>query len=76
MVLYRESTMAGVLVRVSIAVKRHHEHGNSSKKNIQLRWLLTVSEFQSIIIMVGSRAVCRQTWCCLHLDQKATGSGL
>ena len=33
-----------------IAVKIHHDHGNSIKKNIHLEWL--TSESQSIIIMV------------------------
>ena len=28
-----------VLVRVTMAVKRHHDRGNSYKENIYLRWL-------------------------------------
>ncbi|MGE9715103.1 hypothetical protein ACQP3F_26140, partial [Escherichia coli] len=59
-----------------IAVKRHHDHSNCIKKEFNWGGLLTVSKFQFIIIMGGSMAVCRQTWCWLHLDQKATGSGL
>ena len=35
-----------------LMVKRHHDHGNSCKgKNISLGWL-TISQVQSIIIMV------------------------
>jgi hypothetical protein len=43
------------LVRVSIAVKRNHDQGNSYK--------VQHLEVQSIIIMAQSMAVSRQTWC-------------
>ena len=60
-----------VLVRVSVAVKRHHGHYNSyQKENTLLGWLSYSSEVQSI--MLGSM----QTWYWLCLDQKAAGSGL
>ena len=59
------------LVRVSVALKRHHDHNNSYK---HFTGLAHSSEVQSIIIMAGSMAVCRQTWCWLHLDQKKTGN--
>ena len=48
-------------LRVSIAVKSHHDHGTLIKENISLRWL-TFLDVQSIIIMAGSTAACRQTW--------------
>ena len=41
-------------LRVCIAVKRHHDHGNSYKGKHLME--VTVSEVQSIIIMVGSMA--------------------
>ena len=63
-----------VLVRVFITVKRHHDHSNSYKGKHLVEVLLTVSEVQSIIIMAGSMAVCRQT--CLYHDEKITGSRL
>jgi hypothetical protein len=44
-------------------VRRHHDHGNSYKnKTCNWGWL-TVSEVQSILLMMGSMAVGRQTWC-------------
>ena len=48
-----------VLVWVSIAVKRHHD---SYKEHLGGA-AVTVSEVESIIVMVGSVASCRQTWC-------------
>ena len=46
------------------------------KKTFHWGGSLTVSEVQSIIIRAGSMSVCRQTWGCLRLNQKATQSGL
>ena len=46
------------------------------KKTFHWGGSLTVSEVQSIIIRAGSMSVHRQTWGCLHLNQKATESGL
>jgi hypothetical protein len=48
-------------LRGSIAVKRHHDQGNSYK-NINWGWLIG-SEVQSIIIVAGSMVTSRQTWC-------------
>jgi hypothetical protein len=46
-----------VLGKVSIAVKRHYDHDNSSKgKHVKL-------EVWSTIIKAGSMVTCRQTWC-------------
>ena len=45
-----------------IVVKRHHAQGNSYKGNISLE-LAYSSQVQTIVIMVGSMAACRQTWC-------------
>ena len=39
-----------VLVRVSIAVKRHHDCDNSYKETFDWGWLI-VSEIQSIIVV-------------------------
>jgi hypothetical protein len=39
-----ELTFGRVLVRVSIAVKRHHDHSDSYKKNILNRGWFTISE--------------------------------
>ena len=39
----------GVLFGVSIAVKRHHEHGNSSKGKRLVGWLTYSSEIQSFV---------------------------
>ena len=50
-----------VLVSVFIAMKRHHDHSNSYKETFNGG--LTVSEFQSIIIMVGSMVAGRQMRC-------------
>ena len=63
-----------VLVRVSITVKRYHDHGNSYKGKHLIEVAAYSSEVQSIIIMARSMVSCRQTWYWLHLDQKATGS--
>ena len=65
-----------VLVRVPIAVKRHHDNGNSYKGKHLMEVVAYSLEVQSIIIMVGSMAACRQTWWRLVLDQKGAGSGL
>jgi hypothetical protein len=47
----------------SIAVKRHHDHSNSYKRpTFNWDWL-TVLEVSSFIVMAGSIAACRQTWC-------------
>jgi len=51
----------GVLVRVFIAVKRHHDQGVSYKGHLIGADL--VLEVQSIIIVVGSMAASRQAWC-------------
>ena len=52
-----------VLVRVSIAVKRHHDHDNSYKGKHLIRVAYYNAEIQFIIIITGSTAACRQTWC-------------
>jgi len=46
---------------VFIAVKRHHNQGNSYKEHLIGDWLIG-SEVQSIIIMAGSMAASRQAW--------------
>lgn len=49
--------MLVILVKVLIAMKRHHDYRNSykaNKENISLRWWCTASEVQSIIIMARS----------------------
>jgi hypothetical protein len=43
-------------------VKRHYDQGNSYKRQHLIWGWLRVSEVLSIIIMVRSRAVCRQSW--------------
>ena len=45
--------MPFVLVRVSIAVKRHHDHGYSYKGKHLIEVVAYISEVQSIIIMAG-----------------------
>ena len=61
-----------VLVRVSLAVKRHHDHGNPCKGKT-LNWGgLYFQKFSRIVIMAGSVKACGQTWCSLYLDQKAS----
>jgi hypothetical protein len=42
-------------------VKRHHDKGNSYKRKRLIRAGFTVSEVQSIIIMVRSMATSKQT---------------
>lgn len=42
-----------VLLTVSIDMKRHQDQGNVSKGNYLFRCYLTVSEVQSIIIIIG-----------------------
>jgi hypothetical protein len=49
--------------RVSIAVKRHHDPGNSYKWQHLIEADLTCLEVQSIIIKAGSMAASRQAWC-------------
>jgi hypothetical protein len=55
-------TKISVFVRVGIAVKRHHDRGNSYKGNH-----LTGAGLQcrgwSIICMAGNIVACRQPWC-------------
>ena len=65
-----------VLVRVPIAVKRHHDNGNSYKGKHLMEVVAYSSEVQSIIIMVGSMAACKQIWHWLHVNQKTMGSKL
>ena len=48
-----------VLVRVSIAVKRHHDQGKLLQRTTFNWCWFTLSEVQSIISMAGSMAVCR-----------------
>jgi hypothetical protein len=48
--------MTSVLLRVSIAEKKHHDKGDSYKEQH------LGSEVTSTIIMAGSMAVYRQTW--------------
>ena len=52
-----------VLVRVSMVVNRYQDQATLIRKAFNWVDLLTISKVQSIIIMVGSMAVCRQTWC-------------
>lgn len=59
----RELVLLGKpLIRVSNAVMRPHDHGNSSKGN----HLIMVAHLQfrgySIIVIVGNKAACSQTW--------------
>ena len=65
-----------VLVRVSIAVKRHHDHSSSCKEKHFTEVAVYSSEVQPIMILTANMAAHRLTWCWLHLDQKATGNGL
>ena len=41
-------------------MKRHHDQGNSYEGKHLIGGLLTVSEVWPIIVMVGSKAACRQ----------------
>ncbi|KAL6065673.1 hypothetical protein STEG23_028034, partial [Scotinomys teguina] len=45
----------------SIAVKRHHDQGNSYERRHLIEDLLIVSESESMVIMAGSMAACWQT---------------
>jgi hypothetical protein len=65
--------MGTVLIRVSIAVKRHHEHRNFMKETISLG-LAYSSEVQSIIFMVGSVVAHRQTRCWRGAESSTSGS--
>ena len=52
-----------VLVRVTIAMKRHHDHGNFYKEKI-FNWdWSTGLEVWSIIIIARSTAALKHTWC-------------
>jgi hypothetical protein len=53
-----------VLVTFFVAVKRHHDQSNSYKEKHLTGGWLTVSEVQSIIIMVRSMAAGRHTCMC------------
>ena len=53
-------------------MKRHYDHATLMKKTFNCDDLLAVSEVQSIFIMTDRIVVCKQTYCWLHLDQKAT----
>ena len=69
-----------VLVRVSIAVKRYHGHGNSFEGN-HLFVVAYSSEVQSIIIAVGhgnmqADILQEEEWRVPPLDLKAMGSRL
>jgi hypothetical protein len=59
---FRTCYLEDVLARVSIAVKRHHNQGNSYKGKHLIGAGLQVQRL-SIVIMVGSMAACRQIWC-------------
>jgi hypothetical protein len=59
-----------------IAVKRHHDQGNSYKRKHLTGGLLNISEGQSMIIMAGSvvadwSARCWRSRWELHLDSQA-----
>ena len=56
-------TLVPVLVRVSIAVKRHTTMATLRKEIISLWWLAYSTEVQSVTITAGSMAVGRLTWC-------------
>lgn len=47
-----------VIVRVSITVKKHCDHSSSYKGTH-----LTGLQFRGLVIVVGTMAACRQTWC-------------
>jgi hypothetical protein len=46
----------------SVSGKRHHGKGNCHKREHLIGDWLTGSEVQSVIIMAGSMAACRQAW--------------
>ena len=54
-------TQNAICLRVPTAVKRYHDHGNSHKGHLPAGPGLHISEVQSIFIMGGSLAPCRQT---------------
>ena len=56
-------TMDTVLVRVSLLWRDTMTKAISSKGQTFSWGWLTVSEVQSVTIMAGSMAACRQTWC-------------
>lgn len=64
---------ADVLVWV-LLLKKHHDYGSSFKENLHRGGSLTASDVQSIIIMMGSMAVCMQTGCWLYLSLQGTGN--
>jgi hypothetical protein len=49
------------LIRITSAVKRHHDQGNLFKNAFNFR-LLTISEVESMTIMAESMAAGRQAW--------------
>ena len=51
-----------LLVRVSVAARRHHDHGNSYKGK-HLIGVAYSSEVSTITVMVGSMAALGQAWC-------------
>ena len=56
------------LVRIAMAVKRHHDHhGNSYKGKLGLAY-----SFRDV--MRGSMAACRQTWCWKGDESSTSGS--
>lgn len=53
------SCLEAVLVRVSVAVKRHHGHGTSEQEK---SLIVAGLQFQSFIfIVIGNMVACRQT---------------
>ena len=72
---YNLLTLLGsVFFCISTAVKRQHDHSNSSKGNHLFEVAGYSSELQTIIIMVVYLEAGRQSWCCLCLDNKETRS--
>jgi hypothetical protein len=79
-----QKDLAYYLVKVSVAVKRNHGHGNSYKgKNL----IFIISEVQSIITMMESTTAHRQSWSwkmsrefyisiCREQDKRDTGPAL
>ena len=59
--------MTSILFRVSMAVKKQHDHGNSYKEKHLIEVADCSSEVQSIVIMAGNMIACRQTWMVLSV---------
>ena len=59
----RELVVKSCLSEGFIAVERRHDQGNFYKVTFIILGLAYSLEVQSIIIMAGSMAVSRQTWC-------------